>query len=301
MSPFLGPLRTLNLHSAEPSRAPSPFQLPPASVTDAPASPVEDHPHGQGRKSYYGSPPRKSEFRSRSAGDLTHVFPRPMARFPYANERGSTTLPTPQLSSGTSSIDSSPGSYARSLVGAAHLPSSFPSDIGTVEVPSAASSRAPSPGPSSNLKSYNVNLQLPPPQKDRDAGHAHHHLAHSLRVAFGMTPIHTQGRSGLTVPGGPSSFTFGNLARYETLASGIQVMSMPASRSSSPPIMLPPLKLNSSSPCSPSQYKRSVSLQDVDMEDASVRNKKEPECPRVELPGFHEFEAATGTRDLKIN
>jgi zinc-finger protein CreA/MIG len=301
MSPFLGPLRTLNLHSAEPSRAPSPFQLPPATLADVPASPMEDHPHGRSRQSF-GSPPRKSELRSRSAGDLTHVFtpsPVTISRLPYVNERGSTNIPTPQLSSGTSSIDSSPGSYAHSLVGAAHLPSSFPPEIGHAEALSNVSSRAPSPPP---LPSSNpsTNLQMPPPQRERDAGHTHHHLAHSLRVAFGMTPIHAQGRGTSTVPGG-TLVTLGNLARHESLATGIQAMSMPASRSSSPPIVLPPLKLNSSSPSSPTHYKRSVSLQDIDMEDANMLHKKNTNRGRVELPGFHEFEAATGTKDLKIN
>lgn len=275
-SPFLGPMRKLNLHSAEPSRAPSPFQLPPASLTGDLPGPDED------RRPMVGSPPGNSGFsgvRRRSSGDLARIFTPTTSTFPNMNERSG--LPTPQLSSGPSSNDSSPGSYTHLLSG--------PPPVSSVSVVpgdrSAVSSRAPSPPGwlSMHGKSYSTsNASIHHPPRD-----SHNHLAHSLRLAFGMTPIHPQARSGSrTAPGGATPFTFGSHS--------MSAMSMPASRSSSPPITLPPLHLASS----PSSPRRSASpveeKMEIEVPDRIVRG-------RVALPGFHEFEAATGTTDFKLS
>lgn len=152
------------------------------------------------------------------------------------HERGLPSLPTPQLSSGPSSNDSS--------------------------------SRPPSP----SLRGHPTA-----PHHGREHGtlpsaHHHHHLAHSVRLAFGMTPIHaaprntswpfSQPHSGVSTP-----LHFGAGAGAST--------SMPGSRSGSPPITLPPLKLAAAG-CS------------MEEEDATA----EAERGRVELPGFSLFEAA---------
>jgi zinc finger protein CreA/MIG len=54
-SPFLGPLRTLNIHSATPSRAPSPILLPPGHGDEAARM-----PHSRAGSVAYGSPPLTS-------------------------------------------------------------------------------------------------------------------------------------------------------------------------------------------------------------------------------------------------
>lgn len=275
-SPFLGPMRKLNLYSAEPSRAPSPFQLPPATLSGDLPSPTEE------RRQMVESPPRKSGFsgvRRRSSGDLARIFTPTTSTFP-PNERGSAGMPTPQLSSGPSSNDSSPGSHPHSL---AHAPVS--SIFAITGDRSAISSRAPSPPSwsSPHVKSHSTsNVAIHHPPRD-----SHNHIAHSLRLAFGMTPIHPQARSGSrTAPGGATPFTFG--------AHSMSAMSMPVSRSSSPPITLPPLHLNSS-PSSPKRRSASPMQERMEVEepDRTVRG-------RVALPGFHEFEAATGTTDFKL-
>ena len=297
-SPFLGPLRTLNLHSEGPSRAASPFRLP-SSVLDGDlsGSPIEDHPLSPSRSSLVGSPPWQtgfSDIRSRSSVEMS---PPPSSSIPSSGHfpagRGSRFVNTPQLSSGPSSNDSSPGSYPNSLASSTtrHQP-----DI----VASNGSSRAASPPPSINsghIKSNNSSsaspVYLPHPSlaRDRESGPTHRNLAHSLRVAFGMTPIHPHPMSGYggsgskTTPGGATPFSTGPVH--------VQALSMPASRSSSPPITLPPLKFDpsahSSCPTSP--------VEDTEMEDATVPSNRSSK-PKIELPGFSEFTAASGIRNL---
>jgi zinc-finger protein CreA/MIG len=132
-------------------------------------------------------------------------------------------LTTPALSSGPSSNGSSPSSHPHS--------------------------RAPSPThphPSHHSQSYH--------------SHSHPYLAHSVRAAFGMTPIHA------TVPLPPG---------YVHVAGGSAVPSMPTSRAGSPPIKLAPLRVPSPSAL------------------GNERGGKSPRVGGVALPGFSEIEAAT--------
>ena len=295
-SPFLGPLRTLNLHSEGPSRAASPFRLPSAILDgDLSGSPIEDRPLSPSRSSLVGSPPRQtgfSDIRSRSSVEMSppsnFSIPGP-GHFPTS--RGSRLVNTPQLSSGPSSNDSSPGSYPNSLASSTirHQP-----DI----VASNGSSRPASPPLSSNsghIKSKSSSsassLHLPQQPRDRESGPTHRNLAHSLRVAFGMTPIHPHPMSGYggsgskTTPGGATPFPAG--------PGHTQALSMPASRSSSPPITLPPLKF---APSNRSSYPTSPT-EDTEMEDATAPSNRSSGS-KIELPGFSQFTAASGIRNL---
>ena len=56
-SPFLGPMRTLNIHSTTPSRAPSPIFLPPVHGDEAARLPLS---HSRAGSVAYGSPPLTS-------------------------------------------------------------------------------------------------------------------------------------------------------------------------------------------------------------------------------------------------
>ena len=217
-SPFLGGLRTLNIHSSGPSRAPSPFRLSPPSLE----SPVEEygphytHSHSSTRRripSLVGSPPRQL-FASRkrgSTGDLVsygkqHSFSYSNERErssyspngalsygipPYAHEPSLTALPTPQLSSGPSSSGSSPGSHHHSLSGymGGQHPGGSTSGSGSL---SASSSRPASPPLWNQNRSPGAHhSHASHPYRDARGEHPHHHhIAHSVRVAFGMTPIH---------------------------------------------------------------------------------------------------------------
>ncbi|KAH9841726.1 uncharacterized protein C8Q71DRAFT_700271 [Rhodofomes roseus] len=261
-SPFLGGLRTLNIHSGTPSRAPSPFRLPPAIETpDEYMHPYESRTRKA--QSVAGSPPGSGLLSRKrgSSGDLVsyasfggHTAPLDYSahvgvghgfQAPYTHER--TAIPTPQLSSGPSSSGSSPRSHAHSL--------------GSHGAGSASSSRAPSP-PHGHHPGASPHPHHP----------HHHHLAHSVRVAFGMTPIHPRRSAFVEMPPPPE---------YPGVLSAASV---PVSRAASPPIKLPPLKLPSS-PSSPHQ--RAMSLSEDPAE--AVQEK-------VELPHFREFAAATGYR-----
>jgi zinc-finger protein CreA/MIG len=130
---------------------------------------------------------------------------------------------TPALSSGPSSSGSSPSSHPHS--------------------------RAPSPPhahPSHHSQSHHV--------------HSSPYLAHSVRVAFGMTPIHT-----------PAPLP----QVHAHVPSGFAGASMPSSRAGSPPIKLAPLRVPSPSVL------------------GDERGGKSPKMGGVALPGFSEVEAAT--------
>jgi len=288
-SPFLGPLRTLNLHSEGPSRAASPFRLPSTALDgDLPSSPIEDHLLSPSRSSLVGSPPRQtgfSDIRSRSSVEMSppSSFSIPgSGHFPAS--RGSRFVNTPQLSSGSSSNDSSPGSYPNSLASSTtrHQP-----DILT----SNGSSRAASPLLSNNPGHVKNHSSFSAASVHRESGPAHRYLAQSLRVAFGMTPIHPHPMSGYG--GSGSKTTPGGATPFPTGPAHVQALSMPVSRSSSPPITLPPLKFDpsnhSSCPTSP--------IEDTEMEDATVQSSRSSK-PKIELPGFSEFTAASGIRNL---
>ena len=264
-SPFLGGLRTLNIHSGTPSRAPSPFRLPPSSLDGVDEYGAYDA-RSRKAQSVAGSPPSGGLLSRKrgSSGDLVsyasfgaHAAPVDYSphvgvghgfHAPYTHER--TAIPTPQLSSGPSSSGSSPRSHAHS--------------IGSHGAGSASSSRAPSPphahhGPVSASAPHHPH---------------HHHLAHSVRVAFGMTPIHPRRPALADMPPPPE---------FPSVQSTASV-SVPVSRAASPPIKLAPLKLPSS-PSSPHQ--RSLSLGEESADSAGQQE-------RVELPHFSEFAAATG-------
>ncbi|KAI8994248.1 hypothetical protein BD414DRAFT_513825 [Trametes punicea] len=303
-SPFLGGLRTLNIHSATPSRAPSPFRLPPPTLD----SPVEEYGHlyePRSRKvtSVAGSPPSVNAISGRmakrgSSGDLVSyaaahgvpvdhfAMPPPTFHIPYTSDRTSVaSLPTPQLSSGPSSGGSSPCSHAQSLT--------------FTEGASSSSSRASSPPGAHHSR---TSTHHPP----GGASHHHHHahLAHSVRAAFGMTPIHPRSRGAAGPPAAHTDPTV-TPTHFNGLGSGpggeAHPFSLPASRASSPPIKLPPLKLPSS-PSSPLNRPDSIAGGVVDAEketrrrslDGAVREMKLHEAQKIELPGFSEFAAASG-------
>ncbi|PFH53405.1 hypothetical protein AMATHDRAFT_45667 [Amanita thiersii Skay4041] len=355
-SPFLGPLRTLNIHSTNPSRAPSPVHLPPPHLTptiksDEPIVMVEDsYPHIRSHGSP-GSPPISKVFQHGKKADpncgpayahFSHAH-----NTPIGSERLPQPLATPQLSSGPSSEDSSPRSG-----GIVALPQSNP--LGHSLVPqqhqfsgSAASSRAPSPqhwGPREGGSGCHRPIHSSPPNQH---GHHHHHLARSVRAAFGMTPIHAPKSQAalrsrtpppLRPPRNPSWHSLSSLASATINAPGPghwphgqisggsglykrphvfgfgenpkhdfhspATVSMPGSRSNSPPITLPPLKILSlpghHGSASSDQFDKAMDVQeDNDVQSDKMigktevgRHQKVNTPEKVELPGFKEIEAA---------
>jgi len=304
-SPFLGPLRTLNIHSANPSRAPSPISLPPPATArpydfrDGIYSDESMTPSRAG--SVYGSPPsaclntrsgktQQIQLAARK-GDGLFTF-----QSPYGPSTTSSQMHTPLLTSGTSSIVSSPGSIP-------HVPSPSPMGLhrDTNGTAIASGSRPSSPHHSRGS----------PPCTHATNRHHHAignqstHLAHSVSLAFGLTPIHSHPPSRRPSPPPPpsiprntswsapsdsphqfshqltsfghnSSFTFG--LPPGAIATG----SIPPSRAPSPPIRLPALKML------PSENNK-CSEGDAPMDSESTRRSTE----KIELPHFHEFEALT--------
>jgi zinc-finger protein CreA/MIG len=253
-SPFLGPLRTLNIHSTEPSRAPSPILLPPASMPISPGpntvtygssssnipsttSSATTSPYMSAR-SVPASRRRSLNSAYLSSEGNGSGLPGTLMYAPHSSSShyhhhhhhnhhpsSSTSvynLPTPQLSSGPSSGGSSPRSAFSSRA---------PSPPASA---SSSSATTPTTGPGSHHQPYPHHH------------HHHHHLAHSVRMAFGMTPIHPNGPS--TSSGGAGAGSTGS-RRSKTNSnvilpserSGMMVKSMPTSRSGSPPITLAPL------------------------------------------------------------
>ena len=260
-SPFLGGLSTLNIHSAQPSRAPSPIMLPPPATR--PGSPGDDFYRRRGggvpdsppstfivsrkrRSSADGEPYRYGYNTAPCLTCSTHVLvSAPAFQHAFSYHRGLPLhghgthsqshahsylpsphgLTTPVLSSGPSSNGSSPSSHPHS--------------------------RAPSPThsyPAHHSQPYHAH------------SHSHPHLAHSVRAAFEMTPIH----SGASLPP-----TFVHVAGSSAGAS------VPTSRAGSPPIKLAPLRVPSPSAL------------------GDERGGKSPGIGGVALPGFSEIEAAT--------
>jgi zinc-finger protein CreA/MIG len=245
-SPFLGGISTLNIHSTQPSRAPSPILLPPPATR--PGSPGDDLHRRRGRAP--DSPPISYSIgrKRRSSDDYEpyrcvklsyfplstrlsscSLFSAPATQHAFSHQRGlsglgahsgphahtySHGLTTPALSSGPSSNGSSPSSHAHS--------------------------RAPSPTQSHH-------------------NHSHPYLAHSVRAAFGMTPIHAT--TPLPTP-------------YVHVSAG---PSVPTSRAGSPPIKLAPLRVPSPSA----------------LGDERGGGKSPRVGGGVSLPGFSEIEAAT--------
>jgi len=273
-SPFLGPLRTLNIHSTNPSRAPSPILLPPPARNHDTRE-VFDEPISHSRTgSTYGSPPASAGSFLRSSGKTQHASRRSDSHFStssfhstYNSGGASSQLPTPQLSSGPSSSGSSPGSLAHgipppSLMSHPGAGGGSTSGSGTL---SASSSRAPSP-----LHWTRASPTSAP--SHTNSSHGSHHLAHSVRLAFGMTPIHSHPPSRRSSPPPPmnlprntswsaSSSSYPHQFPATALGHGqasstfsmrpgsgpagvgaAAASSVPPSRAGSPPIRLPPLK-----------------------------------------------------------
>ena len=319
-SPFLGPLRTLNIHSTTPSRAPSPIFLPPSTGPGEEATAGLPLSHSRAGSGVYGSPPL-------TANSILH---RKQHHHGHPGHGYGSPLPTPQLSSGPSSNGSSSGSF---IPGPTHLHPQHqlggnPGGSGTL---SASGSRAPSP------IQWGHGSRASPPSSASTTSSFHHvspssngyHLAHSVRAAFGMTPIHSHPpsrRSSPPLPPPPmprntSWSASSGLANQHQYLNHHPLHSMyypganpslPGSRSGSPPIKLAPLKtlpstnastattsLNSPSVENPNENHSDsapLGVATVDQQkDVGVKKEK------VELPGFSQFEAAArGTSDLSI-
>ena len=290
-SPFLGPLRTLNIHSSNPSRAPSPVLLPPPATDRGHDSRdgiiPEDRMTPSRTSSVYGSPPSSGlymRFSGKAPQAQQFSSKRPEAPFTFQNSTvPSSQVPTPALSSAPSSSGSSPGR--------AHIPS--PTILtpqhrencnvsGTV---SASNSRPPSPHhPRGSPKSVHASKHL-----HSSSGNHNTHLAHSVRVAFGMTPIHSHPASRRSSPPPlPRNTSWSTMtgsyhqhAPYNFGQASLGLPgSRPGSRAPSPPIILPALKMAPDG----------VKIKDDDRMDIEA-NRRSSE--KIELPHFSEFEAAT--------
>lgn len=230
-SPFLVGIRQLGIHSTEPSRAPSPILLPPPRATtnasSRPPSPHHAHAHSSAhafahqhhpyagvytgnsskRRSYGGS--------ANGSGEHPHLLSPSQSptrpTFAYSNTRttvapNSTTtsgsgLGTPVLSSGPSSTGSSPGVPPHALQlsgvngGNSQAPNTSPSTTPTASSASPPFHVSHASTTSSRASSPNATQQQQQPP--------HSHLASSLRLAFGMTPIRpaeSHQRSTATLP-----------------------------------------------------------------------------------------------------
>jgi len=169
-------------------------------------------------------------------------------------------------------------------------------------VSSAQNSRAPSPVSWTSSLAAGQMTAIANAFGDGRREHNHGHLAHSVRVAFGMTPIvpsspmsHVQSPSG---SGRIHSFT-GLTAPTHALSTNLwDLRSMPASRSGSPPIVLPPLKVPRDDEDSVDKDGVRIKNEDTDdvdilMDDVDKKiSGKARKSERVELPGFSQFEAA---------
>ncbi|KAG6901209.1 hypothetical protein C0995_015373 [Termitomyces sp. Mi166 len=268
-SPFLGPLRTLNIHSANVSRAPSPVLLPPPhlaleSSSPSSSSPTHPHPH-----------------------------PAPWSKHPshHHHHRG-----YPSTGASTTSGASSPGlSFVRGLGSASTSSSRAPSP------PLWPGSRPSVPiGVASEHHQHHPH---PHHQHHHSTGTTthHHHLAHSVRAAFGMTPItpsstlssaHRSPTISL-----PHPHSHHPHSAYTTPARALPLplplsLSMPGSRAGSPPITLAPLKAKEGA----GDAVDDEGVKGASKEGVEVKKEDEGEKERVELPGFSAFEAAALAR-----
>ena len=330
-SPFLGPMRTLNIHSATPSRAPSPIFLPPGYGDEAARLPLS---HSRAGSVAFGSPPLTSNSFVHRKQQHRRGDGHPGSSPHYGCV--SSQLPTPQLSCGPSSCGSSSGSFIHGppYLHAQHQLGENTGGSGTL---SAANSRAPSPihrGPRpSPPSSTSASISFHHTSNNNNS-HTHH-LAHSIRTALGMTPIYSHSPSGRSSPpppplSMPRNTSWSGSGSWQGLLSNQHQHhqpshsmynhqlhrganpSLPGSRSGSPPIRLPPLKMlpstdvstatisnlaprssNSQPPLKEDPTENpsdSVSSGSTDqLHQQTVVAKKE----KVELPGFSEFEAAT--------
>lgn len=301
-SPFLGPLRTLNIHSTNPSRAPSPVLLPPPHII--PMTPVEESfsaslnsslfPRpSSGTASMNNSPPHYSTSITSSAswGKLP-VHQRKQdsggLMFPHYSPGSANLLPL--NSSGPSSGGSSPGILFhrdKTMMGTGSTSSSRPPS--PPHWPGSRPSTATNPAAHQSQVTHEHSASV-----NGGKGPHHHHLAHSVRVAFGMTPIVQSSPSSNAPRSPPYTHTYAMSQPHSGVSTPLAFaslpLSMPGSRSGSPPIKLPPLKtLGLDEP----------SADDIEapgdangLEKPADRWKKDTVKEKVELPGFSQFEAA---------
>lgn len=261
-SPFLGPLRGLNLHSANPSRVPSPVLLPPSAHNSSPTD-LPSHYRSHHRHHHHG----------------TH--------HPYRDSRGD--YHSHHAVHMNAASDNSPDNVSRMDLGSAQgfgisvgrtassTPTGHPPSY-IREVRSVDSSRASSP----------LHWEGPPRTQT--------HLAHSVRVAFGMTPIHPNAlpphKRSMSPTRVSSPTPYQHAQQHNQFGAGIVAggmfpISMPPSRSGSPPITLAPLNL-------PSDGGEALDSPhgEVKCESDDSAKKDNPAKKKVALPGFSLFEAA---------
>ena len=324
-SPFLGPMRTLNIHSTTPSRAPSPIFLPPGHGDEAARMPLS---HSRAGSVAYGSPPLTSN-------SFVHRKQQHWRGDGHPSSSPHYGCPTPQLSCGPSSFGSSSGSFI-------HGPPHSHAQHQLGETTGASDSRAPSPIHRGHRPSPPSSTPTSTFHHTSNNNNSHtHHLAHSVHTALGMTPIYPHSPSGRSSPLPPPSSMPRNTSWSASSGSGSWQglpsnqhqhhpshsmynfqhqrganPSLPGSRSGSPPIRLPPLKMLPSTDVSTattsnlvphsSSNSHSPFMEDltenpsdsVSTDQQRVRVKKE----KVELPGFSEFEAAArGTGSLSTS
>lgn len=268
-SPFLGPLRTLNLHSANPSRAPSPILSLPPSIMEGGS--YEDGHHPPRHINGYGSPPLHRAMGKRNAEHLPTV-PHSFSHLPpvHSSERNLPPLPTPQLSSGPSSVGSSPRSNSNSIA-------------------------TPASGSDSTTLSTSSSRPSSPAHRSRNSNNSHHHIAHSVRLAFGMTPISSGTSESAAPPPRNASWHFHPPASAPAFPGGFSSISVPPSRSGSPPIRLPPLKMPSVV-SSPLQSPTEEDGEFLTFGGKRKSGKVAVQSEKVELPSFSTFEAASRAR-----
>ncbi len=280
-SPFLGPLRTLNIHSTNASRASSPVPLPSPYLTSTTGDVAIDDAYIHARSN--PSSPSNSYFPRAMSSKVHHSGKRSAdlaSQYAYVQHHSiSGNVRTPQHSSVPSSEDSSPRSGVPAPLPHYSTPLGPPLAVQHPPIStapgSATSSRAPSPLHWGTRDP--VSGGHPSPQQVQPGVN---HLARSVRAAFNMTPIHPHSQrsnttgglasarshsppprnpswpslSSLGAPSVPNTaplsgpdyrrrhgYGFGEGFQHEFTP--LAVMSMPGSRSSSPPITLPPLKL----------------------------------------------------------
>ena len=329
-SPFLGSIRTLGIHSAAPSRAPSPVHLPPLHMNSTNSS------SGSSRQP---SPTQARAFGQvqRGTGGINVASPNQSPTLAFSNERERYSLdrtlpplPTPALSSGSSSTGSSPGTHHLYPLNGQVQASMPPSGLSNST--SRSSSRAPSPGLEHSVRAA-FGMGMTPIRRVENtnrystgnstttttrAGHGH---SQSSGFEYSRSVKSSADLPALTslshTPHNPSSHG-SNLSGYTSNVRAFPYpKSVPSSRPASPPITLPPLLLkeeDGSSPTTPSggssgpgpirdrhhhhAHKRSASgqvglgLSNNGTGGVTREPRDTVKTEKVSLPHFHEIEAA---------